>query len=69
MDKEKLKPMLPFLLAAILFITFAVCSCLFVRSCKQIIDQAGGVRELVIQEGKAARSIYKDISDDNYTKP
>jgi hypothetical protein len=65
MDKEKIKPIL---LAIALFIITAISSCYLVRSCSQIIDQAGGLREIIIQEGKVVKSIYKDINDDNYTR-
>lgn len=62
------KDVLPILCIIIMFIALVVSSCYLIRSCSQIIDQAGGLREIIIQEGKAVKSIYKDINDDKYTR-
>ena len=52
----------------IIVIISIIVSCCILRSCHQVIDEAGGIREIIIQQGKTVKSVYKDISDDNYTK-
>lgn len=65
MDKEKI---ITIIITIVIFTVFTLCSLCLIHSCHQAIDQAGGLRELVVQEGKTIKSIYKDINDDNYTR-